>query len=181
MTLFFYFSVSTMLTTIQLLPHVFLLADGRWDASTVQTGWYIVLSLQRLGERGGRVDWTGFEAKSLPTGQTSVLEPFITLPGKHSIITLTPFCNRNRERKQACLLKSLTGENVCILCNRMSHCNLKPFFCIKCTKFCVTCLQTTENVSSLFIPSASQERKDSLYSGVRGSSSPQGRLPGGVA
>lgn len=169
-----------MLRTIQLLPHI-LLSDGRWDASTVQTGCCIVLSLQRMGERGGRVDWTGFEAKSLPTGQTSVLEPFSTLPWEHSIMTLMPFCNRNRERKQACLLKSLTGENVRVSCNRMSHCNLKPFFCIKCAKFSVTCLQTTENISSLFIPSASQERKESLYSDVRGSSSPQGRLPGGVA
>lgn len=169
-----------MLRTIQLLPHVFLLSDGRWDASTIQTGCCVVLSLQRLEERGGRVDWTGFEAKSPPTGQTSVLEPFITLPWKHSVMTLMPFCNRNRERKQACLLKSLTGENVHILCNRMSR-NLKPFFCIKYTKFCVTCLQTMENISSLFIPSASQERKESLHSDVRGSSSPQGRLPGGVA
>lgn len=65
----FYFSVSAMLRTIQLLPHVFLLSDGRGDASTVQTGCCIVLSLQRLGERGGRVDWTGFEAKSLLTGR----------------------------------------------------------------------------------------------------------------
>lgn len=52
----------------------------------------------------------------------------------------TSFSFRNRESTQACLLQSLIGENLHILCDLICHGSMWPFFCIKYTQFCVSCL-----------------------------------------
>lgn len=40
-------------------------------------------------------------------------------------------------------------------------------FCRECAQFCVTCLRTVENISSLLIPSASHDREESSGSDVQ--------------